>query len=471
MAAVWKLPLVLVIENNRYAFSTPGAAAVRRRAARRPRPGLRRRRPRPSTATIPTPWPTALRAAPSPAPAPARDRRCSRRCSAACAATPRATTRSRSCRDGRARRATSPPIRCRPTRGGSRREGVLDADAARAARRAHRRAGRGRDRRGLAAAPPVRRWRCARSSRRCRTSAATADGAAATGRRPGGATRRLVLRSRRAGEAAEDGADRDGRLHRRRRRRRPPARSTYLDAIHQALARGDGARPVGGPDGPGHRRLRGRVPRHHGAPRALARSACSTRRSPRAARSASPSARRSSAIRPVVEMQFADFVSCGFNQLVNVAAKLYYRFERALPDRGPPALGRRRRRRAVPLAEPRGLVRPHRRPQGRLPGDRARRQGACMKAAIRDPNPVIFCEHKFLYRRIKERAAGGRRSWSSSARRGSRARAATSRWSATAPRPGPASRRPTSWRRRASRPRSSTCAPWCRSTRRRCSPR
>ena len=27
--------------------------------------------------------------------------------------------------------------------------------------------------------------------------------------------------------------------------------------------------------------------------------------------------------RPVVEMQFADFVSCGFNQLVNVAAKLY----------------------------------------------------------------------------------------------------------------------------------------------------
>ena len=25
-----------------------------------------------------------------------------------------------------------------------------------------------------------------------------------------------------------------------------------------------------------------------------------------------------------------------------------------------------------------------------------------MKAAIRDPNPVVFCEHKFLYRRIKE---------------------------------------------------------------------
>ncbi|HEX6200519.1 MAG TPA: thiamine pyrophosphate-dependent enzyme, partial [Thermoanaerobaculia bacterium] len=35
--------------------------------------------------------------------------------------------------------------------------------------------------------------------------------------------------------------------------------------------------------------------------------------------------------RPVVEMQFADFVSCGFNQLVNVAAKLYYRWQAPCP--------------------------------------------------------------------------------------------------------------------------------------------
>ena len=28
-------------------------------------------------------------------------------------------------------------------------------------------------------------------------------------------------------------------------------------------------------------------------------------------------------IKPVVEMQFADFISCGFNQIVNVAAKMY----------------------------------------------------------------------------------------------------------------------------------------------------
>src|SRR5215217_3358871 len=30
-------------------------------------------------------------------------------------------------------------------------------------------------------------------------------------------------------------------------------------------------------------------------------------------------------LRPVCEMQFADFISCGFDQLVNVAAKLHYR--------------------------------------------------------------------------------------------------------------------------------------------------
>ena len=35
--------------------------------------------------------------------------------------------------------------------------------------------------------------------------------------------------------------------------------------------------------------------------------------------------------RPVVEMQFADFISCGFNQLVNVAAKLYYRWQVPCP--------------------------------------------------------------------------------------------------------------------------------------------
>ncbi|HEX5620443.1 MAG TPA: alpha-ketoacid dehydrogenase subunit beta, partial [Solirubrobacteraceae bacterium] len=36
-------------------------------------------------------------------------------------------------------------------------------------------------------------------------------------------------------------------------------------------------------------------------------------------------------MRPVAEMQFADFISCGFDQLVNVAAKLHYRQAIAVP--------------------------------------------------------------------------------------------------------------------------------------------
>ena len=36
-------------------------------------------------------------------------------------------------------------------------------------------------------------------------------------------------------------------------------------------------------------------------------------------------------LRPVCEMQFADFIACGFDQLVNVAAKLHYRQGIAVP--------------------------------------------------------------------------------------------------------------------------------------------
>src|SRR3954463_1716196 len=36
-------------------------------------------------------------------------------------------------------------------------------------------------------------------------------------------------------------------------------------------------------------------------------------------------------LRPICEMQFSDFVSCGFDQLVNVAAKMHYRQGLAVP--------------------------------------------------------------------------------------------------------------------------------------------
>ena len=183
-------------------------------------------------------------------------------------------------------------------------------------------------------------------------------------------------------------------------RRHPPG------ALREEMERD----PRRDPDGPGHRRLRRRVPRHPGAPRALAPSGSSTRRSPRAARSASPSARRSSAIRRWSRCS-SPTSSPAASTRSSTSPPSSTTASSALPDRRAPALGRRSRRRSVPFAEPRRLVRAHRRSQGRVPGHRARTPSVLLKAAIRDPNPVIFCEHKFLYRRIKEvltpRTAGG----------------------------------------------------------------
>ncbi len=89
--------------------------------------------------------------------------------------------------------------------------------------------------------------------------------------------------------------------------------------------------------------------------------------------------------RPVVEMQFGDFISCGFNQLVNVAAKLYYRWQVPCPIVIRLPTGGGVGRRAVPLAEPRGLVRPHRRHQGGLPGHGGGRHGACSRPRSATP--------------------------------------------------------------------------------------
>ncbi|MEM6454968.1 MAG: dehydrogenase E1 component subunit alpha/beta [Acidobacteriota bacterium] len=104
--------------------------------------------------------------------------------------------------------------------------------------------------------------------------------------------------------------------------------------------------------------------------------------------------------RPVVEMQFGDFISCGFNQLVNVIAKLYYRWQLAcpmvirLPVGGGVGAGPFHSQNPEAwFTHVAGLkvVCPATAEDAKL----------LLKAAIRDPNPVIFCEHKFLYRRIK----------------------------------------------------------------------
>jgi len=104
---------------------------------------------------------------------------------------------------------------------------------------------------------------------------------------------------------------------------------------------------------------------------------------------------------PVVEMQFADFVACGFNQIVNVLAKLYYRFERPcpvvirLPAGGGVGAGPFHSQNPEAwFAHVAGL-------KVVCPATAADALGL-LKAAIRDPNPVVFCENKYLYRRIKE---------------------------------------------------------------------
>jgi 2-oxoisovalerate dehydrogenase E1 component len=110
--------------------------------------------------------------------------------------------------------------------------------------------------------------------------------------------------------------------------------------------------------------------------------------------------------RPVVEMQFADFITCGFNQLVNVAAKLFYRWEVPcplvvrLPSGGGVGAG------PFHSQNPEGWFAHVAGLKVVCPATAAD-AGALLKAAIRDPNPVVFLEHKFLYRRAKEALPAG----------------------------------------------------------------
>ncbi|MBX7220480.1 MAG: alpha-ketoacid dehydrogenase subunit beta [Blastocatellia bacterium] len=106
-------------------------------------------------------------------------------------------------------------------------------------------------------------------------------------------------------------------------------------------------------------------------------------------------------MRPIAEMQFIDFISCGFDMLTNYAATSRYRQGLACPIvvRGPSGAGTRGgpfhslNPEAFFMNTP-GLkmVEPS------TPYDAK----GLMKAAIRDNDPVLFFEHKFLYRRLKE---------------------------------------------------------------------
>lgn len=106
-------------------------------------------------------------------------------------------------------------------------------------------------------------------------------------------------------------------------------------------------------------------------------------------------------MRPVAEMQFMDFISCGFDQIVNMAAKIHYRWGAAVPIvvRGPSGAGvhggpYHSQSNEMWFVHTPGL-------KVVAPATAYDAKGL-IKASIRDDNPVIFFEHKLLYRRIKD---------------------------------------------------------------------
>jgi 2-oxoisovalerate dehydrogenase E1 component beta subunit len=111
-------------------------------------------------------------------------------------------------------------------------------------------------------------------------------------------------------------------------------------------------------------------------------------------------------MRPVAELQFIDFIACCFNVLTNFAAKSRYRWGAGVPMvvRGPCGGGVR----GGPFhsGNPEGffvhapglkIVEPA------TPSDAK----GLLKAAIRDEDPVLFLEHKYLYRRVREEVPDG----------------------------------------------------------------
>jgi pyruvate/2-oxoglutarate/acetoin dehydrogenase E1 component len=111
-------------------------------------------------------------------------------------------------------------------------------------------------------------------------------------------------------------------------------------------------------------------------------------------------------LRPIAEMQFADFISCGFDQLVNVAAKMYYRqglpvnITVRLPSGGGFSGGpyHSQNPEAWFMHSPGMKV---------VAPSTAEDAKGLLISAIRDHNPVVYLEHKHLYRRVKGEVPDG----------------------------------------------------------------
>ena len=111
-------------------------------------------------------------------------------------------------------------------------------------------------------------------------------------------------------------------------------------------------------------------------------------------------------MRPVAEFQFMDFIGCAFNQIVNMVAKAHFRWGAPAPLvlRGPSG------------GNVHGGPFHSQNPEAyfvHTPGLKvvcpatAYDAKGLIKSAIRDNNPVVFFEHKYLYRRIKEDLPAG----------------------------------------------------------------
>ncbi len=102
-------------------------------------------------------------------------------------------------------------------------------------------------------------------------------------------------------------------------------------------------------------------------------------------------------MRPIAEMQYIDFITCGFDQIINMASKMYWRVGMPVPIviRGPSGGGTK----GGPFhsASPEAWF-------FHTPGIKvvapstAYDAKGLLKAAIRDNNPVLYLEHKMLYR-------------------------------------------------------------------------
>ena len=105
-------------------------------------------------------------------------------------------------------------------------------------------------------------------------------------------------------------------------------------------------------------------------------------------------------MRPIVEMQFADFSSVGFNQIVNQAATLYWRTQTScpitvrLPSGGTPGSGpfHSQCMEAIYAHYPGTVV---------MTPATVEDAYSMLLDAIAIDDPVLFCEHKYLYYHLK----------------------------------------------------------------------